>query len=122
MRAFAFYYTVIDNRIPYQYLGERLIIDEDEFKRLSKENEQTLDKLDYLYRVGYDTSTECSSLILHLLDSVEEVESKAIILSYALWLHSRETSPSKDIDDALRKRIDSRVELQLNKVKSDKSE
>lgn len=82
--AFAMYYTLIDKRIPYMYLGMPLSMNNDRFKELIQANKENLDKISYINRSGYRQHTERASLLLNCLDSISDYESKVVVLAQAM--------------------------------------
>lgn len=109
-KAFAFYYTIIDKKIPYTYIGKPLNIEKEEFKELLEMNQDLLDKMAYIHALPYKQKTEIASLILQCLDQVDNYESKVIGLAYILNLFSKKTSKATlDVDRMIRE-IDRRIE------------
>lgn len=86
-KAFAFYYTIIDKRIPYMYIGKPLSMDQKRFMEIQEENEKLLDKIGYIFSSSYTQKTEVASLVLQCLDKVEDFEIKVIALIRAMDLH-----------------------------------
>ena len=109
-RAFAFYYTLIDSKIPYLYLGKPLNMDNDGFKVLLEKNKQSIKKIEYISKAGLKQKTEKVSLVLHCLDEIEEFESKVVVLACALDILSTKTTPRNFDIDHLIQQIDRRIE------------
>lgn len=118
-RALAFYYTLVDNKMPYHYLGKPLSMSNDTYSKFCEENKQTLDRIRYIFINNFPQSTETASLILHCLNEVDSFESKTVILARALWLHSLEKAPSKDIETSLIKRVDGRIRFLFDQLLED---
>lgn len=87
-KAFAFYYTLIDKRIPYIYIGKPLSMEQSRYEKLVDENEEILNKINYIFKSAYLQKTEMSSLILQCLDNIDDFEIKVIALIRALELYS----------------------------------
>ncbi len=107
--AFAFYYTIIDSQIPYEYLGKPLNMDNDKFKEFLDKNEKYIKKLKYIARSQFEQKTESVSLVLHCLDEIEEYESKVVVLVSAFQIFSKQSSNKIDVDELI-ERIDKRIE------------
>lgn len=83
-RVFAFYYTIIDKAIPYCYLGKPLSMSNERFKELIKRNETSIEKLKYIERSKYSQKTERASLVLNILDNIQEYEDRVVVLAHAI--------------------------------------
>lgn len=111
-KAFAFFYTLIDSLIPYQYFGKPISMTNTRFSKLLKENEQSIQKIQYVISCGYTQRTEVASLILHCLDEIKDEESKAVVMSMAIqMIKSKQPSAvsAEDIEKFL-KQIDAKRE------------
>lgn len=82
--AFAFYYTVIDSAIPYQYLGKALSMSDEQFRKLSEENKTLIEKILYIKKNRHAQRTEEASLLLNCLDEIEDRKVKIVILAHAI--------------------------------------
>lgn len=78
--AFAFYYTVIDQAIPYQYLGKTISMSNERYRQLMEENQSFLEKIRYIKRNRYSQRTVVASLVLNCLDEIEDREVKLLFL------------------------------------------
>ena len=115
--AFAFYYTLIDKRIPYQYLGKPLSMENKRFMELIEANQENLQKIEYIRMSGYKQRTETASLLLHCLDGITDYESKVVVLAQALVaLASKSRVKEADIEEFIRQ-IDKKIaELEKDEV------
>lgn len=109
-KSFAFYYTLIDKSIPYQYLGKPISMSNERFKELVDRNEENIEKIKYIVRSGYTQRTERASLLMNCLDAIEDYESKVVVLAQAITLLNRAPSAGRLDLDALIQQIDKRIE------------
>ena len=108
--AFAFYYTVIDKAIPYQYLGKTISMSNDRFRKLSEENMLFIEKIKYIKRNHLTQRTEDASLILNCLDEIEDREAKVVVLVHAISILGSRTMPfSEENIDGLIQKIDQKI-------------
>lgn len=82
--AFAFYYTIIDKKIPYIFIGKPLSMEQTKYKEVIKRNQDYLKKIEYIFNLPYKQKTETASLILQCIDNVDDYEGKVIVLARAL--------------------------------------
>lgn len=97
-RAFAFYYTIIDVTIPYQYLGKPINMSKDRFQELVNKNKANFDKVMYIKNSNYSQRTEEVSLLLNCLDSIEDFESKIVVLVFAIKTFTRDDNLPSSIE------------------------
>lgn len=116
--AFAFYYTLIDQTIPYQYLGKPISMSNDRFKEIIEKNEESIEKVKYILKSQYSQRTEDASLLLNCLDAIDDFESKTVVLAQAIMLFNRSRSRAMDLDDLIKK-IDERIEREEREQKED---
>lgn len=109
-KAFAFYYTLIDATIPYQYLGKPISMSNERFEEIVEKNEANIDKVKYIVKCGYTQRTERASLLLNCLDQIEDFESRTVVLAQAILLFNKPSSVSRFDLDALMKQIDKKIE------------
>lgn len=108
--AFAFYYTVIDQAIPYQYLGKSISMSNERFRQLMEENQLFMEKIRYIKRNRSSQRTEVASLVLNCLDEIENRDVKVVVLSYAISiLGSMQLPMGGENIDRLIQRIDQRI-------------
>jgi hypothetical protein len=108
-KAFAFYYTLIDRRIPYQYLGKPLSIDDDKFKELIETNRLIIKKIEYIKNSAYQQKTENASLVLNCLNETLDFESKVVVLARAIdILCVKRTPVNVGVEDLIRQ-IDEKI-------------
>lgn len=109
-QAFAFYYTVIDESIPYQYLGKTISMSNERFRQLSEENESFIEKIKYIKHVRLTQRTEDASQVLNCLDEIEDREAKVVVLAHAISILGTSTmSLSQRRIDSLIQKIDQRI-------------
>lgn len=112
-KAFAFYYTVTNKAIPFQYLGKPLSMSNEQFRVLTEKNKNNINKIKYINQSRYTQRTERASLLLNCINEIEDFDSKVVVLSHAISIlgpNPRDIfSDSKDID-ALIERIDKKIE------------
>ena len=108
--AFAFYYTVIDKKIPYIYIGIPLSMEQDKFKEIVKKNQDYLRKIEYIFNSSYNQKTEIASLILQCINGIEDYETKVVVLARALDMNviKRKMGNSISIDRMIQA-IDSKI-------------
>ncbi len=106
-KAFAFYYTLVDSKIPYQYVGKPLSMDNEKFKRILDENNESVEKIKYIFKSNYIQRTEQASLILNCLEKIDDFEARTVLLARAFGLQD-EKRKSVDIDDLIKK-IDRKI-------------
>lgn len=109
-KAFAFYYTLIDATIPYQFLGKPISMSNERFEEVIQKNEANIEKIKYIVKCGYTQRTERASLLLNCLDQIEDFESKTVVLAQAILLFNRPSSASRLDMDTLMKQIEKRIE------------
>lgn len=109
-KAFAFYYTLIDAMIPYQYLGKPISMNNERFKELVKKNDPIIQKIKYIQRSNYSQLTERASLLLNCLEEVEDWESKTVVLAQAIKYFSLNRALPGPIDiNGLLRQIDKKI-------------
>ena len=87
-KAFAFYYTVLDKRIPYIYIGKPMSMEQSRYEKYIKENEEILNKIAYIFKSAYSQKTEIASLILQCLECIDDFDIKVIALIRAMELYA----------------------------------
>lgn len=109
-QAFAFYYTVIDSSIPYQYLGNTILMSNERFRQLSEENKSFIEKIKYVRRTRSTQRTEDASLVLNCLDEIEDREAKVVVLAHAISILGSRTMPlNGEKMDSLIQKIDQKI-------------
>ena len=84
-KAFAFYYTLLDDNIPYINIGKPLNMDNRKYKEVVEKNEENIKKIfNILFNSLYRQKTEVASLILKSINDIDDYESKVVVLSKAL--------------------------------------
>ncbi|MBQ4517684.1 MAG: hypothetical protein II997_03755 [Clostridia bacterium] len=109
-RAFAFFYTIIDNSIPYVYLGKPLSMSDQRFKDLLDKNKANIEKIKFILKSSYSQRTERASLLLNCLNEIDDYESKVVVLSKAISLFNKERPVvTPTVVEDLLKRIDEKI-------------
>lgn len=108
-RAFAFYYTLVDKRIPYIYIGKPMSMEQSRYQKLIEENKETLNRVAYIFKSAYSQKTEVASLILQCLDGIDDFEVKVIALIRAMELHSNNRKINNVNVGELLKEIDKKI-------------
>ena len=110
-KAFAFYYILIDKRIPYQFLGKPITMSNARFREVTEKNRDILNKITYISTSGYTQRTERASLLLNCLEQIDDYESKVVVLAHAISrLNSSNSIGRMDMDiESLIKKIDQRI-------------
>lgn len=117
--AFAFYYTLINRTIPYQYLGKPISMSNERFKEMIEKNKQSIEKVKYIAKSQYGQRTEEASLLLNCLSEIDDFESKTVVLAQAILLLNRVSTPRPlDIDELIQ-RIDEKIEREGSPIKVD---
>lgn len=108
--SFAFYYTIIDRRIPYIYIGKPLSMDQTRFEELIKKSQEHLKKVQYILDSSYRQKTEAASLILRCIDDIDDYAVKVVVLAKTLDMNNTKKKKSDiDIEDIIQA-IDRRIE------------
>ncbi len=109
--AFAFYYTIIDKKIPYIYIGKPLSMEQAKFKEIIKENRDHLKKIEYIFNSSYQQKTEIASLILQCIGNVDDYESKVVVLARALDMNATKRKMGGSISiESMIQAIDRKIE------------
>lgn len=108
--AFAFYYTIIDSAIPYQYLGKTLSMSNEQFQKLTEENKPLIEKILYIKKNRHAQRTEEASLLLNCLDEIENREVKIVVLAHAITILGSGRFPMgrRELDSIIRE-IDEKI-------------
>lgn len=109
-KAFAFYYTLIDSTIPYQYLGKPVSMSNERFKEMVEKNKESIEKVKYIVSSGYSQRTERASLLLNCLNEIDDFESKVVVLAQAIPLLNKPTLAGRLDLDTLIHQIDKKIE------------
>lgn len=96
--AFAFYYTVIDRKIPYIFIGKPLSMEADRYKEILKNSEDYIKKIDYIFRLSYKQKTEIASLVLQCIDDIDDYDTKVVMLARVLDLSYLKRKPGGNIN------------------------
>ncbi len=112
--AFAFYYTVIDPAIPYQYLGKAMSMSNEQFRKLTEENNSLIEKILYIKKNRHTQRTEEASLLLNCLDEIEDRKVKVVVLAHAITILGSGGSPRLPIG---RREVDSMIREIDEKIK-----
>ncbi len=112
-RAFAFYFIICSNSIPYQYMGKPLLMSNDRFRQLSEQNQASIDRVKYISRSRCAQRTERASLLLNCLNEIEDYDSQVVVLAHAISILGKDNlsirSDRRDLESLLHQ-IDERIE------------
>jgi hypothetical protein len=97
-RAFALYYMVIDRRLPYYPLEKGMLMEGQIFRKILKQNEETINRIKFILYLQFSQKTEEASLILKELVKLTSIEDQVIVLAAMLDIMRQE-------ERRLRKRI-----------------
>ena len=97
-------------------------MENDRFRELTDANKEHLKKLEYIRMSGYKQRTESASLLLHCLDSIDDFDSKVVVLAHALnILATKPNSKEPNIDELIRQ-IDQKIaELEREEAEQKKA-
>lgn len=79
--AVAFERILRDSRIPFEYLGKSLMMEQNIYKEKVKKNKKSIDKILYALRIEYSQKTEQASVLLNIIDGIEEYDDKVVVFS-----------------------------------------
>lgn len=77
-KSFALYYIAIDRRVPYYQLYNGVEMDNERFRQLLKENEESIKKIKFIIYSSFSQKTEKASLILDEILDAESAEDQII--------------------------------------------
>ena len=79
-------FTLADNRlIPYRNVGIGISVSKDEYNEIyDKISEKHLPDTRYILEVPYDQKTQRASLIVDMLDSLDSIKERAVLLSVVM--------------------------------------
>ena len=77
----AIIYLYNTNKIPYYKLDSGLKMEDDEFREIVNANYEYLRKMIFILSVGFKQRTEVASLLLSVLDEVEDCKVKSVLLA-----------------------------------------
>lgn len=83
-RVFAFYYILIDSRIPYFHLEQGLKMANEDFQRRIKRLTKKLAKIRFILVRDFSQRTEGASLLVQELNSENSFEDQVILMSWLL--------------------------------------
>lgn len=110
-KAFVFYYTILDRRIPYIYIGEPLSMAQEKYEAILNKNKGYLKKIENIFDASFNQKTEVASLVLQCINRIEDYEGKVVALARAMEMNAKKTKNKSDIERAeLVRVIDQRIE------------
>ena len=77
----AIIYLCNSSRIPYYKLDSGLKMENDEFAKIAKHNFEHLQKMIFILSAGYEQRTEIASLLLKVLDEVNDYNTKVVLFA-----------------------------------------
>lgn len=78
----AIIYLCNSTRIPYYKLDDGLKMDNEEFVKIAKDNIEHLNKMIYILSVGLEQKTEVASLLLQVLDGIEDPKTRVVLFAH----------------------------------------
>lgn len=90
-KAFVIYYIAIDTRTPYFNIGSGLKMSNDDFLHLQDKLSEKIQKFHFVNDLKYEQKTEKASLICNLLEELETLEEKAVLMSYIIKYYEDRT-------------------------------
>lgn len=87
--AVAFERVVADTRIPFIYLGKPLSMKQKDYAEGIKRNEENIKKIIYILKTNYSQKTEEASMVLNLLESIEDYTDRVIVMAQIIDLLKR---------------------------------
>lgn len=79
--AVAFERVLRDSRIPFEYLGKSLIMDQSVYREKIEKNKKSIEKLLYALRIEYSQKTEQASVLLNIIEGIEDYNDKVVVFS-----------------------------------------
>lgn len=80
-KAFALYYIAIDCRTPYYNIGTGLKMNNDDYSQIQEEIYESFRKFVFIESLSFDQKTEKSSLILKVIDDLDDKKKRIVLLS-----------------------------------------
>lgn len=80
-RLFAFYYIIIDKKIPYYSISSGLEMDNKRYQSIIEANESNIQKLKFILAVRFDQRTQEASNLLDVLLSQDSYDVQVVLLS-----------------------------------------
>lgn len=87
-KSFALFWIIIDNMIPFQSLNSAIKMDAEQFKKISDTLKSSIHRIEYLIDFPFVQRTETASLIMEEIQKCKTTDEKAVIMSYALAIHT----------------------------------
>lgn len=83
-KAFAFYFILIDIRVPYFELEPGIEMSNDEYRKLQKELFEEIKRARFILYAPTKQKTERTSRLVHMLDQLEDERQKAVLMAQIL--------------------------------------
>jgi hypothetical protein len=90
-KIFVLYVLAQDGRIPYYKLEPGLKMSDESFKEVVQQNEELLNKVNFALNCQYGQRTELGSILLRLMNSVEDEQARAVVLANILFMNEKKT-------------------------------
>lgn len=87
--AVAFERILRDSRIPFEYLGKTLTMDQDIYKKKIKKNKESIKKIMYALRIEYSQKTEQASVLLNIIEGIDDYDDKVVVFSQLIDIIQR---------------------------------
>lgn len=82
----ALYAVLLDRRTPYYYLGKGTRMSDEQYKAITDELSEPLNKLLYALSLNFSQKTEFASIILSILQGIESEEKQLVFLSQMITI------------------------------------
>lgn len=90
LKAFALYYIVTDNKIPYYKIEHGVQIEKENYSCIREEISIALKKFEYINNLDFMQEEEKSSYVLKLIDSLDREDKKVVLLSEIIAFYENE--------------------------------
>ena len=83
-KGFCLFSVLADGRTPYYELPSGLQLSKERFREMTDEIQPFIQRLDFVFQLSRSQRTEFTSRVVHLLDKLDSLEQKSVLLVY-LW-------------------------------------
>lgn len=101
-KAFALFWVVIDDIIPYRSLNKAVRMKSEQFKGVCEKLEKSIDQIQYIIDFPFEQKTETASLILEEILKTNKIDERTVLMAHALALYTEKFAAK------LRKELSSR--------------
>lgn len=89
LRAFAVYFIWIDMRMPYFKLEDGIHMSGQEYREIRKSIMKDIQRARFIMSVPMNQKTERASRLVHILDSIKDDKTKAVLMTQILLLYGQ---------------------------------